>query len=134
MKKTYHGSCHCGAVKFEADLDLAEGTGKCNCSSCTKTRAWGARGKPADLRVLAGEDQLSDYQHGPKLSHFLFCQTCGCRPFARGDIAEMGGEYVSVFLASLDDIDPAELAQTPVTYMDGRNNNWWHPPAQTNYL
>jgi hypothetical protein len=56
------------------------------------------------------------------------------RPFGRGHIEEIGGDYVSVKLACLDDIDPAELAEAPVRYFDGRANNWWNPPAETRHL
>jgi hypothetical protein len=134
MLKTYQGSCHCGAVRFEAVFDLAQGTNKCNCSICTKTRNWNVIIKPDALRVISGEDALSDYRFGTKQGSHLFCRHCGVRTFERGHLEEIGGDYVSIKLASLDGIDPGELAGAPVRYANGRDNKWWEPPAETRHL
>jgi hypothetical protein len=132
--KTYTGSCHCGAVRFEADLDLAEGTGKCNCSICTKTRNWGISIKPEAFRLLTDESALSDYQFGTLSAHWPFCKTCGVHAFGHGDIPEIGGKYVSVKVNCLDDVSPEELLAAPVQHCDGRNNNWWETPAEVRHL
>jgi hypothetical protein len=134
MMKTYNGSCHCGKVHFEADIDLATGTGKCNCSICAKRRSWGAIVKPDAFRLTAGEAELADYQFGSLSAHHRFCKTCGVAPFGSGYVEAIGGAYYSVNLACLDDLDPKDLVEAPIRYMDGRNNNWWQPPAETRHL
>ncbi|MEA3030294.1 MAG: hypothetical protein QOG13_1619 [Sphingomonadales bacterium] len=133
-KQTYQGSCHCGAARFEADIDLDPGTGKCNCSICWKKRMWGAGITPDDFRLLSGADQLGDYRFGSMQGHHRFCRTCGIAVYGHGYVKEIGREYVSVYVAALDDLDPADLVAAPVRDMDGRNDNWGIEPAETRQL
>ncbi|HVZ30468.1 MAG TPA: GFA family protein [Asticcacaulis sp.] len=134
MKKTYHGSCHCKAVRFEVDIDLSHGTGRCNCSICRKQRNWSIGLKPADFRLLSGEDNLGDYQFGTMSGHHRFCKTCGINTHGHGHIPEIGGDYVSVKLSVLDDMSEDELVNAPVRFMNGRDNDWFHTPPETRYL
>jgi hypothetical protein len=131
-KKTYRGSCICKRVTFEADIDLAEvGTGKCNCSFCFKRRWWSVRVATDGFRALQGEDTLVKSDGGSG----TFCPSCGIVPFGRVPAAEWNdGAYVSVNVAALDNLEPAELVAAPVQFMDGRADNWWHPPAETRHL
>jgi hypothetical protein len=134
-KKTYQGSCHCGKLRFEVDLDLAQGTGKCNCSYCWKVRSWAMGIKPDAFRLLTGKEHAHEYNFREGSSnHHVFCSNCGVRVYTYGYVEQIGGDYVSVSLSTLDNLPPAELAAAAVTYMNGRDDDWFHVPAETRHL
>src|ERR687893_452371 len=118
MKKTSHGSCHCGAVRFECELDLTEGTSKCNCSICTKTRFWKAFVKAEAFRLSQGENVLEDYQFGGNAIHHRFCRCCGVKAFGSGEMEELGGKFCAIYPACLHQRMEGEVAQGPLTYQD----------------
>lgn len=131
--KTHTGGCHCGAVRYEVELDLSQGTFSCNCSFCRRARSWVAGGEPGALRVTKGEDDLGRYSAtSPKHEH-CFCARCGIRLFSRGEIDGLG-PFLTVAVASLDDESYDEARGTTVTYQDGLHDSWWNPPQDTRRL
>lgn len=131
--KTYRGSCHCGAVKFDADIDLSQESLRCNCSFCRKIRCWAALVKPAHFRLLSGQDALTDYQFHRRVEHHFFCRGCGVRPFGIGHSPRLG-EFYGVNIACLDELSDEELAAIPIRHVDGRAECWDAPPKVTAYL
>jgi hypothetical protein len=118
--KRHAGSCHCGSVRFEVEID-ASAASRCNCSACTKTGVTGSIVKPDAFRLVAGEDSLGVYEWGAKISKRFFCTHCGVHCFARGHLAEVGGDYVSVNFNALDGV---ELSALKLAFWDGRHDNW----------
>ncbi|HEY6476158.1 MAG TPA: GFA family protein [Polyangia bacterium] len=126
--KTYSGSCHCGAVQFRVTTDLGQGAGRCNCSICTKVAQTGGIVKPEAFELVSSEENLSSYEWGGRTAQRYFCKRCGIHCFARGNLAVLGGAYVSVNYNCLDGV---ELGDLPVIYWDGRHDNWSGGPRPT---
>jgi hypothetical protein len=139
MRKTFHGSCHCGAIRFEADLDLSEGIRKCNCTFCVKSGYRKAFTSYEGLRVLQGKEAMRDYQPVPSnwppgnINHY-HCTTCSSHPFSRGYLDQMGGNFWAVNVSCLDDATQEELGAAPIVYEDGLNNRQQEAPAVTSWL
>lgn len=140
MRKLYHGSCHCGGLRFEAKVDLAEGIRKCNCSFCWKAGYRKSFTADDAVRIVSGPGSVRDYRAQPSAwpggcIHHYMCPNCGVHAVSRGYLEkEMGGWFWAVNVACLDDAGEEELAAAPVIYEDGRHDRQLEAPAITSYL
>lgn len=113
---TYDGGCHCGAVRFRADVDLTH-VMTCNCSHCAK-KGFVLTFVPAAQFALAyGADALTEYRFNTRKIAHLFCNVCGVESFARGADKD-GNETVMINVRCLDGVDTTTLA--PAAF-DGRS-------------
>ena len=127
-RRAHAGGCHCAAVRFEVEVDLTAGASRCNCTWCIKRGTLGVIVKPSAFTLRVGGESLSDYAWGARVGRYFFCARCGVHVFGRGNLPELGGDYVAVNVNCLDEIDPSALR---VVYWDGRHDNWDAGPRET---
>lgn len=113
----HQGRCHCGKVRYEVALDLAEPVIACNCSMCGRAGTLLAFASEQDFQLLSGEEALTDYRFNKHVIEHLFCSTCGIKSFGRGT-SPAGTPMVAVNVRCLDDV---EVGKLNVRQYDGRS-------------
>lgn len=109
------GSCHCGKVKFEVQMNVDKGL-SCNCSICQRKGTVLAFVPADQFKLISGEKDLTDYQFGKKMIHHTFCSTCGVTAFASGQMPD-GAQVKAINLRCLDDLD---LEQVKIDHYNGK--------------
>lgn len=113
----YFGSCHCGQVRYEVEVDLSGGVMSCNCSICARRGHLLTFVPEKQLTLLKGEQSLTDYQFNKKNVHHLFCKTCGVNAFARG--TDRKGQ--AVCMINVRCLEGVDLKALKVTEVDGKS-------------
>lgn len=115
MLETREGGCHCGRVRFRAQVDL-DLLSQCSCTICTKKGILHLTVNPADFELLRGKADITAYTFGSAVAQHTFCRHCGMHAFY---IPRSQPDSVTVNARCLDDIDASALK--PTRFFDGRH-------------
>lgn len=111
----YQGGCHCGAIAFELEADIAEGY-DCNCSMCRKRGGLLAFFPREALVLKTDVAALGTYHFNRHAIDHHFCPQCGIAPFSEGVDPRSGAKTAAVNLRCLPELD---LAAVKVVAIDG---------------
>lgn len=126
MTLSHRGGCHCGAVRFEIRTPPRVEVRRCNCSICAMTGFVHLIVPAARFRLLAGEDQLSQYQFGTKTARHLFCRRCGIKSYY---VPRSNPDGFSV---NFNCLESPRFEHVRFSDFDGRN--WEHHAAELAHL
>lgn len=124
---TLKGSCHCGAVKFEAELPFGLSSARrCTCSICRMRGAIAVTSTPDGFRISQGEDRLATYRFNTKAAEHHFCTVCGIYTHhkRRSNPSQLG-----VNVACLEGVSPFDFKE--VVVHDGQRHPSDNPDHKT---
>ena len=115
MLEDREGGCHCGRVRFRAQVDL-DLLSQCNCTVCTKKGILHLPVAAENFELLRGKNSLTTYTFGTGVAQHTFCSHCGMHAFY---VPRSQPDGITVNARCLDDIDGPSLK--PTRFFDGRH-------------
>ena len=122
----HRGGCHCGRVRFEVDAPPDLQGSECNCSVCGMSAYLHLIVRPANFRLLSGEQELSEYRFNTGVGRHLFCRHCGIKSFY---VPRSNPDGYSINVRCLD---PENVRSISVEPFDGEN--WEDNAASLKHL
>lgn len=113
--ETFAGGCHCGALRFEVDVDALVAL-DCNCSVCTKKGFLHVIVPAGQFRGSVEEGALGTYTFGTRTAKHHFCIRCGICAWY---VPRSHPDGVSVNLRALD--APEDRQRFRVEPFNGEN-------------
>src|SRR5436305_79478 len=110
------GGCHCGSVRFEAEVPEPPVPGlECNCSVCRMTGFLHIIVPHVQFELLTGRNALASYRFGTGAAEHLFCRYCGVKSFYQPR------SHPSAWSVNFNALDDPGVLQITVRSFDGRN-------------
>ena len=124
---TLNGSCHCGAIKFTAELSAGLSSARrCTCSICRMRGAVAVTSTPEGFRISQGEDKLATYRFNTKTAEHHFCSVCGIYTHHK---RRSNPNQLGVNVACLEGVSPFDFEE--VIVHDGQRHPCDNPEHRT---
>ena len=124
---TLNGSCHCGAIRFNAELPEGLASARrCTCSICRMRGAVAVTSTHESFRLTQGEDKLATYRFNTMSAEHHFCTVCGIYTHHK---RRSNPEELGVNVACLDGLSPFDFKE--VIVFDGNRHPADNPEHKT---
>ena len=105
------GRCHCGTVRFTAEVPRDFAMHRCNCSICAMKGVVMIDVPLAAVTVTAGKGALTLYRFNTGEAKHYFCSHCGIHCFHQ---TRSDPDKYAVNAACIEGLKPHEMPEMPV--------------------